>query len=719
MATGNMGSDTIFRWNIVSDPIFLPAAVVTSLAVLAASATPCTAQAQAQAEAQVSASALEAVTVTATRPEAAGLGLPLTLDTVGSERIEREGIGADLPDLLGKVPGIMVRDRYNDAQDLQVSSRGFGARASFGVRGVRLVQDGVPLTMPDGQGQTGPFELDSAAHVDVLRGPFAALFGNSSGGVITLYTEDPPRRPTLEFSGGAGSFGTRQWGVGAGATVGEVGLSLRRFDRWSDGWREHSASRRQQWGAKLVRENPEGSRLSLVVATLDQPETQDPLGLTRAQFDEDPRQAGTGAIAFDTRKSVDHRQAGVEWRQRLAGGDELKLRAYGGERRMRQYLAFAGGGDTSSGGVIDLDRGFGGVGAQWTRASQLGGAPIAYTLGLEFDRMSERRRGFVNESGVAGALRRNERDTVDSLGAYAVAQWDLTQRWQLAGGLRYSRVRFSIDDDFITATNPDDSGARTDSATRAVVGVQYRPSEPTRLHAAIGGGFETPTFSELAYRADGQPGPNLDLEAATNTHIEIGIDTVLADRTILRASVFRIDTRGDIVADRNVAGRSTYRNAERTRRQGLELGVDSRIGPFEALLAWTWLDARFHRDTSLAGASLAGNRLPGVPRYTLDGELGWRHQATGFSTAIAARWNGRVPVDDINSESADSFMVFGWRAGIDREFGDWRLGARLRIENLLDEKHAGSVIVNASNDRFYESAPGRHWFAGVEAALAF
>src|SRR5690606_19379868 len=500
---------------------------------------------------------LDAVTVSASRPEGAGLGLPISLDTVASDAIEREGVGADLPSLLGRVPGIVVRDRHNDAQDLQVSSRGFGARASFGVRGVRLVQDGIPLTMPDGQGQTGPFELGSAARIDVLRGPFAALFGNSSGGVVSLYTEDPPRVPTLRFSGGAGSFGTHQWGLDMGAAVRDVGLSLRRFDRSSDGWREHSASRREQWGAKLVREDTEGSRLSLVVATLEQPEAQDPLGLTRAQFDEDPRQAGAGAIAFNTRKSVEHRQAGVEWRQRLGGGDELELRAYGGERRLRQYLAFAGGGGTSSGGVIDLDRGFGGIGAQWTRATELAGRPVAYTVGAEFDRMSERRRGFVNESGVVGALRRDERDTVDSLGTYAVAQWDLTERWQLAGGLRHSRVRFRIADDFITAINPDDSGSRTYSATRAVVGVQYQPSQATRLHAAIGGGFETPTFSELAYRPDGQPGFNLELDASTNTHIEIGADTRVGSQTLLRASVFRIDTRGDIVADLNVAGRTT------------------------------------------------------------------------------------------------------------------------------------------------------------------
>ncbi len=691
----------------------LPAIAPLLVVALVAGIAPCAANAQAAT------AALDAVTVSATRPEAAALGLPVTLDAVGPEAIERHGVGLELPRLLGPVPGIVVRDRYNDAQDLQVSSRGFGARASFGVRGVRLVQDGIPLTMPDGQGQTGPIELESLAHVDVLRGPFAALFGNSSGGVVSLYTEDPPRAPTLELSGGAGSFGSRQWGVGVGATVGDVGLSLRHFSRWSDGWREHSASRREQWGAKLVREDADGSRLSLVVATLEQPEAQDPLGLTRAQFEEDPRQAVAAARAFDTRKSVDHRQAGLEWRRRIAGGDELRLRAWGGERRLRQYLAFAGDGATSSGGVVDLDRGFGGVGAQWTRATELARAPVAYTLGIEFDRMSERRRGFVNESGVAGALRRDERDTVDSLGAYAIARWDVAPRWQLAGGLRYSRVRFSIDDDFVTGANPDDSGSRTDSATRGVVGVQYRPGGPTRLHAAIGGGFETPTFSELAYRADGEPGPNLDLRAATSTHVEVGLDTAIGRNTLLRASVFRVDVRGDIVADRNVAGRSTYRNADRTRRQGLELGVDTRIGPFDAMLAWTWLDARFRRDTSLAGDSLAGNRLPGVPRYTVDGEVAWRDRASGFSTAVTARWDGRVAVDDANTESADSFMLLGWRAGIDREFGPWRLGARLRVENLLDEKHIGSVIVNASNDRYYEPAPGRHWFAGVEAGLAF
>ncbi|NLD67853.1 MAG: TonB-dependent receptor [Limnobacter sp.] len=667
-------------------------------------------------------SVLPSVTVTATRVEQPSFDVPAAIDTRDLDPATVQQPGVNLSEVLGRLPGVTVRNRQNYAQDLQVSSRGFGARAAFGVRGVRLLQDGIPFTMPDGQGQTGLFDLDSAARVEVLRGPFAALYGNSAGGVLSLFTAPAPHEPGLRAYGGAGSHGAWKFGLGyggpfAGDSAGAV-LNASRFE--TDGYRDHSRTRRDLLGARLDWGEDTDSRFSLTATLLDQPETQDPLGLTREQLDEDRRQAGAGALAFDTRKSIDHRQVGLSWERRLGERDTLELRGYAGDRQVRQYLAFSGAAPSSSGGVVDLDRAFGGVGAQWTRRLPLAWGPASFTLGIEYDRMAERRKGFVNDMGVAGDLRRNEMNTVWNFDQFAIAEWWFAERWRLAGGVRHSRVSFDVDDDFLTPVNPDDSGSRSYSATRPVIGLLYALNDAVNLYASAGRGFETPTFAELAYRPDGQPGLNFGLDASSSKNYEIGIKVQMARATRLNLALFDTETRDDIVPDANVGGRTTFRNAARTVRRGVELGVESRFGSgFAGYLAWTWMDAEFRDYRSLSGEDLSGKALPGVPKSSLYAELEWRHAPTGFVTALEARWNAKVFVDDLNSESADSFSSVDWRLGYDWRGRGWRVTPYLRVDNLFDSDYVGSVVVNAANGRFYEPAPGRSVFAGVEASYRF
>lgn len=662
---------------------------------------------------------LDPVTVTATRSAQRSFDVPASVDVVGVDGIRTQRAGVNLSEALGSVPGIRVQNRQNFAQDLQLSSRGFGARASFGVRGVRLVQDGVPLTMPDGQGQTGLFDLDSAERIEVLRGPFAALYGNSSGGVVTVFTEDPPMRPTLGVGVHAGSSGARKLGVEAGTRFGALGLRADASRFRTDGWREHSRTRRDLANARLVWSD-DRNRFSLSAIALDQPDTLDPLGLTRDQLAQDPRQAGNGALAFDTRKSVDHRQVGIDWERRIGADSTLRVRAYGGERALRQFLAFSGAAPGSSGGVVDLDRGFGGLNLQWTTSVRTSRGRIDATVGVDYDRMNERRRGFVNAGGIAGELRRNESDTVRSFDQYALVEWWLTPQWKLAGGARRSSVRFSVRDDFIDATNPDDSGSREYGATSPVFGVLYALSDSTNLYASVGRGFETPTFSELAYRPDGSPGLNFGLDASRSTNYEIGLKWRAATRTQLNLALFRTDTRDDIVPDANVGGRTTFRNAARTARRGVELGVDSALGGgFAASLAWTWMQAEFRDYHALDGTVLSGNRLPGVPKASLFAEVLWRHAASGFLAGVEAAWSGKVAVDDANSEHAASYAVANLRAGFSRNAGGWRIEPFVRIDNVFDRRYAGSVIVNAAGGRYYESAPERNFHVGIRAQTAF
>ncbi len=678
------------------------------------------AQAQQPRPARGASGGLDPVTVSATRIEQRSFDAPAAIDAIGRDAIRQQMPGIDLSESLGRIPGIRARKRENFAQDLQLSSRGFGARAAFGVRGVRLLQDGIPFTAPDGQGQTGLFDLEAAERIEVLRGPFAALYGNASGGLVSVFTGDPPQHPTWRATGHGGSFGAWKSGAGVGDTIGAVGVraDASRFD--TDGYREHSRTRRDLASARLTYVGNPDNRFALDATVLDQPDTADPLGLTRQQVKQNPRQAGTGAIAFDTRKSVQHRQLGLSWQSRLGARDTLTLRGHLGARQVTQFLAFSGAAASSSGGVVDLDRSFGGASLQWTHSAVLAGGHLDIMLGIDGDRMQERRRGYVNASGVAGALRRNEMDTAASLGHYAIAEWWFAPDWKLSGGVRRSSVSFDVRDDFVTAFNPDDSGSKRYAATNPVIGLLHALSDTVDLYASVGRGFETPTFAELAYRPDGVPGLKFALEPSRSTNHEAGIRMMFGRAGRLNLAVFRTTTRNDIVPDVNTGGRTTFRNAARTARRGIELGMESELGAgFSGSLAWTLVDAKFRDYLSTSGTDLSGNAIPGVPRSSLYAELVWRDAASGFVTGVEGRWAAKLAADDANSEYAGSHAVLGWRAGFDWRFGRLRLSPFVRVDNLSDTRYVGSVIVNAANGRYYEPAPWRNWLVGARASYTF
>lgn len=663
----------------------------------------------------------EPMVVTATRIEQSSFDLPFSIDSLDSETIHDQQPRIDLSESLVRVPGVVALNRRNYAQDLQISSRGFGARATFGIRGVRLLADGIPATMPDGQGQAATFDLDSARRIEVLRGPFSAIYGNASGGVIQVFGMDGPPTPTLGAGLLTGSYGTTRAGVTFGGQDDSLNYlgALARFD--SNGYREHSAVTRDTGSARLRWSAGTDTTVTLLVNALQQDDTQDPLGLTRARMEEDPRQAGAGAGQFNTRKSIAHRQAGLTLERRLGHSDGLSLTAYGGRRDVTQFLAFAGAGPSQSGGVIDLDRGFGGLGVRWTHRAQLAGIPYSATMGVDYDNMAERRRGFVNANGIAGDLKRDEDDRVFNFDQYAQLEWQFVPRWRVSAGVRHSRVAFDSQDYFITGpANPDDSGQVVYEKTNPMLGLLYRWSETVNLYANAGQGFETPSFAELAYRPDGGAGLNFALRPSISRSQEAGVKAYVLPTTRVNAALFRIRTRDEIVAGPAPApGRSAFMNANLTAREGIELSIDSDLGSgIHAYLAYSSIDARFVDYVNFSGADLAGKPIPGVPRTTLYGELRWR-PLPGLVTALEARRVGSISVDDAGSDAAAAYALVNWRIGLEQKRGSWRLQEFLRIDNLFDKLYAGSVIVNANGGAYFEPAPRRHYTLGVSVRYGF
>ncbi|MCU0773842.1 MAG: TonB-dependent receptor [Ideonella sp.] len=691
--------------------------IAAAAALCSATLAPATATAQP--------AVLDTVVVSPERTGQTTFDAPAAIGAVTRTAIEEGGLQVNLSESLARLPGITVLNRQNYAQDLQLSIRGFGARSTFGIRGVRLIVDGIPASMPDGQGQASNVALSSAGRIEVLRGPLAQLYGNAAGGVVQVFTDlaggIDGEGSAMQASLGAGSYGQ----VKAGVRYNHVGprdamvIDASRFR--TDGYRDHSRAERGQLNAKWQGQLGSDTQMSVVFNALDQPDSLDPLGLTRAQFEANPRQAVALARTQRSSKTVFQTQIGTVAEHRLDDRTGISARLYAGERQLRNALSIppaAQQAPTSAGGIVDFARSYAGIGVQLNHRLPLGeGRALRLVVGLDHDRLLEDRQGYVNVGGgVQGDLKRDEQNTVRTLDFFGQGALDLTPAWALTAGVRTSSVRFRTADRFIRPGNPDDSGGVDYSATNPVLGLTWRATPSLNLYANVGRGFETPTFTELAYRP-GATGLNTALRAARSRHAEVGAKWRAAPGQRVDVAAFDIATRDDIVVDTNAGGRSTFKNAARTSRQGVELAHSGQwAGDLSSTVAVTWLQARFDdRFVSGSGASAvtvpAGARLPGLPEKSGFAELAWRPAVAwgGFNASIQVQGIGSIAVNDANTDAAPGVWLLNARAGFAQSAGPWRFTQGLRLDNATDERYAGSVIVNEANQRFFEPAMPRHW----------
>lgn len=681
------------------------------------------------------ATALPAIVVTGARVESDPFDLPFSLDVVGADAIHNGQLQVNLSESMQRVPGINVQNRYNYAQDLQMSIRGFGARSTFGVRGIKLFNDGIPATQPDGQGQVASFALTTADRIEVLRGPFSVLYGNASGGVIQLFSEDPPSVPQVTPSVAAGSNGTWRAGATAGGRSGALGYVVG-FDRFeTDGFRPQSAATRTNAMAKLDWSVDERTKFTLLGNYMNVPLAQDPLGLTRAAFDANPDSTDPIALQFNTRKSYSQSQAGLAARHELSRDVELRGVAYVGQRDVRQYQSIPTGpqnAPTHPGGVIDLERSFYGVDARVI--ARLAPAGLATTLvaGVNVDAQDEQRRGYQNfvgsTLGVLGALRRDEDNRTTNADVYAQADVTLTPAWSAFAGVRRSTVRLNSDDHYVVPGNPVDSGSTSYRKTTPAVGIVFRPSERWRLYASAGRGFETPTFNEIAYRPGGQTGLNFGLQPAITDSVELGTKWRSGAGAEATLAVFEARTDDEITVLTNSGGRSTFQNAGKTLRRGLEASWSQLLpAGFDLLVSGTLLRAVFDQDfltctgspcTSPSTQVSSGNRIPGIPDKSAFAALRWSGR-TGWNAALEVKYQGRVWVNDLNTDSAAPWTIASLRGGYDLRLAGARVNVFARLDDVFDRRYAGSVIVNEANGRYFEPAPGRNWLFGASATLPF
>ncbi|WP_369289866.1 TonB-dependent receptor PqqU [Klebsiella quasipneumoniae] len=673
----------------------------------------------------------QTMVVTAAPTTVSELDTPAAVSVVNGDEMRQAAPRVNLSESLGAVPGLQVQNRQNYAQDLQLSIRGFGSRSTYGVRGLRIYVDGIPATMPDGQGQTSNIDIGSVDTIEVLRGPFSALYGNSSGGVINVTSQTGTQPPTVEASSYYGSFGTWHYGmkatgaVGDGSHAGDVDYTVSTNRFTTHGYRDHSGARKNLANARLGVRINDVSKLTLLLNSVDI-KANDAGGLTADEWRDNPRQSPRGD-QYNTRKNTRQTQAGLRYERQLSAQDDLSVMMYAGERETTQFQSIPRAPQlkpSHAGGVIDLTRHYQGIDTRLTHRGELL-VPVTLTAGLDYENMSERRKGYENfvmvngapQYGEQGALRRNERNLMWNVDPYLQTQWQLTDKLSLDAGVRYSSVWFDSNDYFITPGNGDDSGDASYHKWLPAGSLKYALTDAWNVYLSAGRGFETPTINELSYRSDNQSGLNFGLKPSTNDTVEIGSKTRIGNG-LLTAALFQTDTDNEIVVDSSSGGRTSYKNAGKTRRQGMELGLDQQFGESWRLkAAWTWLDATYR--TNVCGdASCNGNRIPGIARNMGYASFGYQPEQ-GWYAGSDIRYMSDIMANDENTAKAPSWTVVGLTTGYKWSYGRMDMDLFGRVDNLFDREYVGSVIVNESNGRYYEPAPGRNYGIGLNLAWRF
>ncbi|MHC6224041.1 TonB-dependent receptor family protein [Pseudomonas sp. X10] len=677
----------------------------------------------APAVSQEQAVTLDPVAVTGTYVPSSTFDVPASIDIVNRDQITDGQAGVNLSEALSRVPGVVVQNRQNYAQDLQVSTRGYGARAAFGIRGIKVLSDGIPASTPDGQGQAASLNLDVAERIEVLRGPASAIYGSNAGGVIQMFSKDGSGPATIGASTLLGSDGfikNHLYSQGGNDQAGFV-LDASRMD--TDGYRDHSSARRDQTFAKVHVRPDEDSRLALIFNTLEQNGTEDPLGQTWSGYKQDPRSVIPQAEQYNTRKSIHHQQVGMNY-ERDFGDATLQFNLYAGQRSVIQYLSIPKGtpANERGGGVVDFDREFHGGTLRWIQPITAAPGALTLTFGADYDQSRDDRRGYQNYSGnvlgVKGELRRDEIDTATSLDPYVQAHWEL-DRWTFDAGLRHSSMEMEVDDHYLS--NGDASGSKKYQRTSPTLAVMYAFTPDLHGYASAGKAFETPTQAEMAYAPGVTETFNFGLKPATSIQYEVGLKARPTEQSRLNVAVFEIHTEDEIVVAGSNSGRTSYTNAGKTLRRGLEVGLQHQLAAdWELNLAYTHLDATYRDDVTQGSSQIEkGNRLPGVPKDSLFGELVWR-PVEGLSTALEGQYRSQVYVEDSNDQkAAPAYTVFNWRARMEQQLDRFTVYEMVRVDNLLDRQYVGSVIVGDGNGRYYEAAPGRSWYAGAGVEYRF
>ncbi len=654
---------------------------------------------------------LEEVSVSATRVDKSIEDIPAAVGVVDADAIQFGTQQLGLDESLVKMPGIFMQNRHNFAQDLRISIRGFGARSSFGIRGIKIMVDGIPETLPDGQGSVDSIDLGSSQRIEVIRGPVSSLYGNASGGAILIHSEDAPKTPFISLRPSFGEDGFQKHQIKFGGRSGKLGALVNLSDLNYDGYRDHSKTEARQVNSKFSYDFNDDSDLIMVLNHTDSPTADDPGGLTEDQVNNDPTQARQRNVDFDGGESVEQTRIGFVYKNKIGTAGSLMLRNYYLWRDFENKLPFVGGGS------VAFDRFFVGGGVQYTHTGQIGSFGNRFMIGFDLDQQDDDRERFDNNQGVLGAKTLDQNEKVVSIGVFLQDEIALTERLELTLGGRFDRIKFDVSDDFLA--DGDDSGKRTLKEFSPSLGIRFGLTDRTNLYANISTSFETPTTTEFANPTGGGFNPDLDPQTATN--YEIGIKGLIGARSRYELALFQIDVDDELVAFEipTQPGRDFFNNAGKSERKGFEMLLATEpVDGLKASLAYTYSDFTFEKFIDVNANDFGGKSIPGIPEHLVHADLSYAH-SSGLFANFDVLYSDKVFTNNANSASSDSYVVSNLKLGYTRFFNNWEFSPFIGVNNLAGEHYNGNVRINAFGQRFFEPAPERNIYGGLTLRYDF
>ena len=647
---------------------------------------------QAQNQSALATITLSEVALQAPKTETPRNQLPFSLSVQSVDEFQKIYQQLSLQEYLVAVPGLFTQNANNYAQDLRISLRGFGARAAFGIRGIKLIVDGIPETTPDGQGQLDNLPLGLLSSVEVLRGPSASLYGNASGGVLYLNTLDQLENETIQLQSRLGAYGFQSYQLNT-SLKGEKTVALLHINRTkTDGFRQNSGFEQTLFNTKIKHRLSPKSTLQLQLNYTDSPRAEDAGGITLEDTEADWSQARQRNVAYDTYESVNQFKSGLRWQQDW--GDQWNLDTYG----FYTFRDFYGKLPFENGGIIDLTRNYFGFGSRLNYIQD----KHRWQIGIETAQQADQRDRYLNLNGAQGSLSFSQLESFGSFGIYILDE----VRWEkvlLRTSLRYDDLRLGADSI---------SEDQTYQVLNPSVGLSYEVASQHRLFADFSSSFETPALSELSANPSGAEGLNLELEPARALNYELGWKGLWA-KIRMEANVFFIESTNEILPYELEAfpGRAFYRNAGATQRWGVEVFGSYQWEQWELQASMTQAQYRFTENNTSEG-----NTLPGIPNSQFFLQVGytslqnWQFQLTGEHI-------GSLYADTDNAVQIEAFQKVRLQGGKTIALGDLELNLFAGINNLFDVRYFDNIRLNAFGGRYYEPAPGRNAFFGLSAAF--
>ena len=642
------------------------------------------------------------ITITSGRMEQSLENQTGAVSVVEPSEEDRPGPAAGLGELLDPVPGVFSASRFNGAQDLRLSVRGFGSRGNFGIRGIRILVDGFPLTLPDGQSALDDLDPALIARAEVRRGPAGSLYGSSAGGVISLETPNLFARTGLVAGASTGSHGTYEGRLGYGTSYGDHALGAQASLRHSDGYRDHSKQEHRLFTLQYEGDISGGDSLSAFLTGVDSPYALDPGGLTEAEARRDRKAASPINRAFDAGEEVEQLRAGIALTRQLRSG-EIRLRGQALGRDFENKLPFS---------ATELDREVGTLSLELEQQGDRGNAFWRWVAGVDLALQRDRRTRFLNDLGNVGARTADQQETVKTAGGFLNLIVEPAANLTLQAGVRADWLEFELDDKFLD--DGDDSGKRTFSELSPGGGASLRLHQGLDLFGRISSAFEPPTTTELA-DPSGRGGFNKSVDPQDTLSLETGVRWQLAKGGQGELAGFYTKVEDQLVQTpiAGQPGRFFYVNAASSRYHGVELSVDQPLGDdVKTALSFSWGDYRFDDFTDANGNRFDDNRIPGIPRYQVFASLD--HQPSeNLSNTLSARWIGKRYADNANSAESDSYVVVGIHSSYRIKLAGGQVRLYGGIENLFDEEYDDNLRINAARGRFFEPAPERGFYLGV------